>query len=231
MLEIGVDTKLSPAVKPTRKSSAAAKAKASQQQALHILYVGRFIHFKGMDSGLRAVANLRARGIPARLTMIGQGSDKRRWQALVARLRLEHCVTWIPWMKQQDLLEAYRTFDVLLFPSLHDSSGNVVLEAMAGGLPVVCLALGGPAQLVNNNCGRVVPVENRSAQEIIEALADALAEFAIDPQLVAQLRAGGQQRGLGFAWNQVVAQVWGKYGTGCKAVTDSTLEENTYVSA
>ena len=45
--------------------------------------------------------------------------------------------------------ELYRRHHALLYPSLHDSSGNVVLEALFHGLPVVCLDLGGPAEIVD----------------------------------------------------------------------------------
>ena len=222
MLEVGVDARTQPLPRP---------AQTDIGPALHLVYVGRFIYWKGMDIGLRAIADLQTRGIPLHLTMIGQGPDQRRWQRLVAHLGLAHCVTWVPWMQQQDLLRAYQSFDALLFPSLHDSSGNVVLEAMASGLPVVCLDLGGPAQLVDSSCGRVVLVKNRSSHEIIKALADALAELASHPVLAAQLRAGARQRTLDFAWDQVVAQVWGKYGSGYKAVIEHATERNIYVSA
>ncbi len=200
-------------------------------QSLHILYVGRFLYWKGMDLGLRAIAELRDRGIAVRLTMIGQGPEKERWQMLNAQLKLAYCVTWIPWMKQQELLKAYQTFDTLLFPSLHDSSGNVVLEAMAGGLPVVCLDLGGPAQLVDDECGRVVAVEGRTADEVVRALADALAELAADPTLVRHLRAGAQARAQEFSWRRTVAQVWSEHGIGYRSVVQNVKGDLAYVSA
>lgn len=201
------------------------------RQSLHILYVGRFIYWKGMDLGLRAVAELRDRNIPVRLTMIGQGPDKERWQALAAQLKLAYCVTWVPWMKQQDLLLAYQTFDTLLFPSLHDSSGNVVLESLAGGLPVVCLNLGGPARLVDATCGRVVGVAGSSADNVVRGLADALAELAADHGLVAELRDGALARSQEYTWRRVVAQVWGEHGDGYRAVVQLAKQDVVYASA
>jgi len=223
MLEVGIDQR-SP---PPGLSTVAQRP----HQALHVLYVGRFIYWKGMDLGLRAIARLRERGTPVRLTMIGQGPALQRWQMLTKKLKLASCVTWAPWMKQQDLLQAYATFDTLLFPSLHDSSGNVALEAMANGLPVVCLDLGGPATLINPHCGIVVPVSGMTADEVIEALADALGTLATDHHLVPRLRNGALLRVRDFSWREVVGQVWGERGIGLRAIANQAAAGTVYVSA
>lgn len=215
MLEIGID--------PPEQIAAVQTEPVRHGATLHVLYVGRFLYWKGMDLGLRAIAELRRRGVPVRLTMIGQGGEKTRWQRLTAELRLADCVTWVPWMKQQDLLAAYRSFGALLFPSLHDSSGNVVLEAMAGGLPVVCLDLGGPAQLVDEQCGRVVAAQD--AEQAVQGLADALGELAHSPALVAALRAGAQAKARAYGWRQVVAQAWGENGLGCRLLNQGNQGE------
>lgn len=223
MLEIGVDEIAAP-----QSQAVASTAKVKRQQTLHVLYVGRFIYWKGMDLGLRAIADLRARGIPVRITMIGQGPARQRWQKLAAELKLASCVTWVQWMKQQDLLAAYQTFDVLLFPSLHDSSGNVALEAMASGLPVVCLDLGGPAQIVNASCGRAIATAGLNADQVVESLADALTELAINPELITEMRRGALLQVRNFSWGKVVGKVWGKHGIGCQAVIHNSVPENAY---
>ncbi|GBG14982.1 uncharacterized protein NMK_2583 [Novimethylophilus kurashikiensis] len=221
-LEIGVERQVEDAQRVVPFKS---------HQALHILYVGRFLHWKGMDIGLRAIAEVTRRGIPVRLTMIGQGPERQRWQILTAHLKLAYCVTWVPWMPQHELMQAYRNFDALLFPSLHDSSGNVVLESMAGGLPVVCLGLGGPAEMVDGQCGRVVPVKDKSSEEVVHELADALAELAANPTLVRELRDGALARSYEYSWRRVVSGVWGEQGDGYRAAIQNVQEEIAYASA
>jgi len=223
MLEIGIDERSNPLNQPAISSS--------RRNTLNLLYAGRFIYCKGMDMGLRAVANLHERGIPVRLTMIGQGPARQRWQSLAEKLHMGSCVTWVPWMKHQDLLQAYQTFDAFLFPSMRDSSGNVVLESMAGGLPVICLDLGGPPELVNEHCGRVISVAGLDSDQVVEELTDALVEFASDPLLVSNLRIGAVQRSNEFIWKKVVAKVWGEHGCGCKVVISQTKEVHAYVPA
>lgn len=223
MLEIGVDERNIRITKPC--------ALTSRQHSLHVLYVGRFVYWKGMDLGIRAIAKMRDNKVPVRITMIGQGPAQGDWQQLIADLKLGDCITWIPWMKQQDLLTAYQTFNVLLFPSMHDSSGNVALEAMASGLPVVCLDLGGPAQIVNASCGRVVPVQGLNADQVIDGIAAALTEIAINPDVANSLRIGALQRVSSFSWQNVVGEVWGPHGEGYLAAIKTATPVIAYVSA
>lgn len=222
VLEIGVDQRI--------VDLSETCASTSRQQHLRVLYVGRFVYWKGMDLGLRAIAKMRANGMTVRITMIGQGEAKADWNSLIAQLKIGYCITWIPWMKQQDLLATYQKFDLLLFPSMHDSSGNVALEAMASGLPIVCLDLGGPAQIVNTNCGRVVPVQGLNADQVIDGLANALTEIAKNPDIAAHLRTGAVARAKTFSWQSVVGQVWGKQGVGYLAVIKSKANDRTYAS-
>jgi glycosyltransferase involved in cell wall biosynthesis len=89
---------------------------------------------------------------------------------------------------------------------------------MASGLPVVCLNLGGPAQLVDSSCGRVVAVAGRSEAQVIDGLAAALVEIADSPALARSLGAGAVVRARRFAWADVVARVWGSQGCGYRLV-------------
>lgn len=206
LLEIGVPAL--PNVAPSERADA----------RLRLIYAGRFLSWKGMGIGLRALAQLRARGVDVSLTMVGQGPEGKHWRALAAALGIQDAITWVTWMKQDELMKAYATFDALLFPSLHDSSGNVVLEALAHGLPVVCLDLGGPAEIVTKTCGVIVDTRGKSVDAVVKGLSDALHEFAVHPEWRTALRAGARQRASDFEWGLVVGSVWGSDGMGVKLV-------------
>ena len=96
--------------------------------------------------------------------------------------------------------DVYRAHDLLLFPSLHDSGGHVVLEALAHGLPVVCFDLGGPGSIVDESCGRVVTTGGRSRAEVLRRLTDALEELADAPQLRRRLSEGARSRVCRYDW-------------------------------
>jgi len=175
---------------------------------LRLVYVGRFLSLKGMVIGLRAVKQLREHGVDVTLTMIGQGPEGKRWRALAAALSIDDAISWVPWIPQHELMNCYATFDALLFPSLHDSSGNVVLEALSHGLPVVCLDLGGPAEIVTQTCGHIVDTRGKTVEQVV----------ASQPARRVTLRAGARQRASEFAWGTVVGRVWNNEGVGSMLV-------------
>jgi len=108
-----------------------------------VLYVGRVLFWKGMCLGLAAFARLIEKRPDAQLTIVGSGPDQQRWRALAKNLGVGERVEWLHWVDRKELPALYVAHDVFLFPSLHDSGGMVVLEAMSYGLPIVCLDLGG----------------------------------------------------------------------------------------
>lgn len=175
---------------------------------LRILYVGHFLFLKGMHLGLQAFARLITQGIDAQLTMVGKGPDVKLWQKLSEKLGISNRIAWLPWVSQDELSIIYAQNDVFLFPSLHDSGGMVVLEALAQGLPVVCFDLGGPGQIVDSSCGQAVSVLGLSEQETVIKLANALAETGRDAAFRAQISEGARTRAQDFAWPNVVRRIY-----------------------
>ena len=109
-----------------------------------ILYAGRLLYWKGVHIAIRAFAEVVKQTPTAHFTIVGDGPERSRLEEDVKENNLSASVEFIPRLPQNSLFELYRSHDLFLFPSLHDSGGFVVLEALAHGLPVVCLDLGGP---------------------------------------------------------------------------------------
>jgi glycosyltransferase involved in cell wall biosynthesis len=189
-------------------SIAAAPADPRSTDELRLLYVGRCLAWKGMHLGLEALAQLRGRGRPARLTIAGSGPAEHRWRAIAHRLNLDDAVEWLSWVAHERMPEVYRAHDLLLFPSLHDSGGQVVLEALAHGLPVVCFDLGGPGSIVDASCGRAVTTTGRSRSEALEGLTEALQELADAPQLRQRLGQDARTRVRQYEWRRQIADVY-----------------------
>jgi glycosyltransferase involved in cell wall biosynthesis len=168
---------------------------------LRLLFAGRFLYWKGMDLGFRALAEHRARGGRARLTMVGQGPDEGAWRALVSELDLDGAVDWLGYVPHAGMNEIYRRHDALLFPSLHDSGGNVALEAFGQGLPVICLDLGGPGEMVTDETGRRIRTSGRGAGEVVRAMADAMDELERDPGRCVRLGETAFRRARDFLWS------------------------------
>ena len=108
-----------------------------------VLYAGRLEPFKGVFLCLRALVLL-----PGwRLVVCGSGTDERRLRRLAHRLGVADRVDWLGWLSQEDVLHQMAEADVFMFASVHEEAPAVIAEARAVGLPVVCLARGGPPLL------------------------------------------------------------------------------------
>jgi glycosyltransferase involved in cell wall biosynthesis len=121
-------------------------------------------------------------------------------------------VEWIHWVPQAELGTLYSRHDAFLFPSLHDSSGTVVLEAMSHGLPVICFDLGGPGVLVTARSGIVVPTDGRGPHRLVDQLAKAMRAIVDSPDRRGELQAGALARARELTWTAAVQQLYGEGG-------------------
>jgi glycosyltransferase involved in cell wall biosynthesis len=191
---------------------------------LRLMFAGRCLAWKGMHLGLEALAELLGRGCRARLTIVGSGSAEALWRAQAQALGLEDAVDWMAQVEHARMADLYRAHDALLFPSLHDSGGQVVLEALAYGRPVVCLDLGGPGRIVDEQCGRVIATAGRSRAQVVQGLTDALQELATSAPLRQQLGAGAIARAQDFAWSKLIGGVYAEIGQALRADPEVGLQ-------
>ncbi len=149
-------------------------------EPLRVLFAGRLLGWKGAHLSIRAVAQALAQGVPVEFTLLGKGPFEPELRKVAGVLGIQNSIRWVSHMPQQELFALYQTMHCMLFPSLHDSSGNVVLEAQANGLPVICLDLGGPATLVTPETAIVVATNGRDEAGVVAGLANALGKLAGD---------------------------------------------------
>ena len=194
-----------------------ARGRSRVNGRMRVLYVGRLVYWKGLHLGLRAFARLHAVYPEARLTIVGRGPEAAWFHGLADGLGIGAAVTWIPHMERAGVMQAYLRHDAFLFPSLHDSSGNVVLEALSCGLPVVCLDAGGPAVLVDPSCGfKVRPGE---PSQVVEDLARAMFALATQPGLAEAMgEAALRHAHEHYSWTRQVLRMEQLY----RAICDGT---------
>src|SRR5882724_3097471 len=168
---------------------------------LRILYVGKIISLKGIDLALKALS---VSGTNATLTLVGTGNYLPSIKRLTEKLGLEKRVVFRGQIPREEVLARYPEFDVMIFPSLHDTGGYAVIEAMFNELPVICLDCGGPAVAVRDNCGTKVPLGPR--EKVIAGVAEAIHQYSANR---ARLLAEGKE-----ARRTVLAHYdWDKKGT------------------
>ncbi len=203
-LEIGAD--LPPATAPGHSPKPLKGYSQMASTPLRVLYVGRLVPMKGLHLALPAFKHLLGEYPDARLTLVGDGPQEPELRALANELGIQTQIDWRGWVPQERLQSIYSTHDVFLFPSLHDSSGNAVLEAMTRGLPVVCLNLGGPATIIDAFSG--IGVDATTPETAIQQLGEALTLLAGHPELRIFLSHGALARAnTFFSWSNQVKRM------------------------
>jgi glycosyltransferase involved in cell wall biosynthesis len=154
-----------------------------------ILAVGRLSFEKGFADLLRAAAVLSTtKGVPDfRLVLVGDGPERESLARLASRLGIEGKVTMTGF--QRDVKLYYSVARLMVISSHTEGSPNVVLEAMAAGLPIAATAVGGiPEILANELTGLMVPPRNPTA------MAGAIMRILTDPELRLRLGAAARLR-------------------------------------
>lgn len=146
-------------------------------EPLKILFTGRLLGWKGAHLAILSVAKAMKSGVPIQFTLLGRGPYEDRLRLVAREVGIHDQIKWVSAVSQAELFLLYRTMHCFLFPSLHDSSGNVVLEAQANGLPVICLDLGGPPMLVSDKSSIVIDTSNVSEDVVVGRLSDAIARM------------------------------------------------------
>ncbi|HEY6430584.1 MAG TPA: glycosyltransferase family 4 protein [Acetobacteraceae bacterium] len=178
-----------------------------------LLFAGRLLYWKGAHIAIRAFARLQRCMPDARLTIVGQGPEKARLQADAASYKLADKVDFISWVPQQELFHLYDSHDLFVFPSLHDSGGTVVLEALSRGLPVMCLDLGGPRLIVTPDCGITVPTAGRNTEQVAATMAAEMTELFATPDRISALSKGAVARAHEFIISDRVAELYDRLAT------------------
>ncbi|HTN13933.1 MAG TPA: glycosyltransferase family 1 protein [Sphingomonadaceae bacterium] len=163
-------------------------------------FLGRLVMEKGLDVFADTIDELKQRGVAHKVLVVGEG-PARAW---FAERVPDAC--FAGFQAGADLGRAVASMDMLFNPSITETFGNVTLEAMACGLPVVAArATGSDVLVADGVSGRLVTPGD------ITAFADAVQAYAQNPALSAEHGAAGEARSLLFDWdriNQAVADTY-----------------------
>jgi glycosyltransferase involved in cell wall biosynthesis/peptidoglycan/xylan/chitin deacetylase (PgdA/CDA1 family) len=171
---------------------------------LRILWSGMFTPGKCLPLLLKALAQLPT-GFPYQVRILGRGWRGAAWQRQAERLGVADHLEWLGWLPRQEVDRHYAWADVLVFTSLRDTSGNVVLEAMASGLPVICLDHQGVHDFVSEDCGVKIPVT--TPREVVCRLADALQLLAWDGDCWQRSSAAALRQAGHYLWSRQGARM------------------------
>ncbi len=157
-------------------------AKTHSRQDFTVLYVGRLVHWKGPHLAVSAFAELHRRHPTAKMVLIGSGPFKKDLQKIITQHQLDSAVEILEEVPQQVVFDHFQKAKVFLFPTLHDSSGTVIYEALSFGLPVVTVNLNGPGFIMGKDYEPMVKiVKGDTEQTVIAKLGEKLLRLYSDP--------------------------------------------------
>ncbi len=139
-----------------------------------LLWVGRLVPVKAVDTLIRALAVLRARHPALVLCIAGDGPETASLQALSVQLGVDSLVRWLGAVQHDDLPDWYRAADVTVLPSLSEGVPNVLLESVACGTPFVASNVGSIPEIADPVCDRLVAPGQ--PDDLATAIAEVLAQ-------------------------------------------------------
>ncbi|HWZ01314.1 MAG TPA: glycosyltransferase [Edaphobacter sp.] len=161
-------------------------------------YVGRLSVEKNVALLARVERELAAMGLDdVRFLIVGHGNEEAALRRDLKKAEFAGV------LRGPALARAYANMDVLVFPSHTDTFGNVVLEALASGVPAVVTPDGGPKFTVRDGETGFVTVDDR--------FAEAVAELARDRARLAAMRMKAREYALGCGWDAVFDRVYAGY--------------------
>ena len=177
---------------------------------LELLFVGRLIAIKGLSLLIDAIAGLDAPAL--RLRIVGAGPEEPFLRERIERRGLDHCIEFLGFQPQAALPELYRSCHFNVLPSIRESGGATILEAMAEGRPSIALDHGGPQSYITAACGYLIPCVN--SEQVIDDLR-ALLQILIQDKsgLPTMAEASLQRARLSFTWPAKIQTALEDYAT------------------
>ncbi len=193
----GVDTER---FNPAKRRREWREARGIGASEVIVLFVGRLVREKRLDTLVDALGRLRAARIKARAVIVGDGPESARLKAALPD------ALFTGFLSGEALAQAYACADIFVFPSDTETFGNVTLEAMASGLPTVCADATGSRSLVEAGVTGYLHAATDGA-----AFFSSLARLAGDDQLRARMGAAARERSRRFSWDAAMAELLSRY--------------------
>lgn len=175
-----------------------------------LLWSGRMVNRKGLSFLLDAI-----RLIPANqkfcLILVGDGPEKCILEDKAKSLGLKEKVFFTGCVTYEEMQKFYKQADIFVFPSLRETTGTVLFEAMSNGLPVISFNQNGAKLLLDDSCGIRVKID-QSLSEIQQDFADAVLKLMEDKNLRKNMGRNAYQKIISqYVWEKKCEQFYIRY--------------------
>lgn len=171
-----------------------------------LLFAGRVVMQKNVPLLLESLRYfINAYSLPIRLDLVGDGEDMPRIGNMIEQLSLQECVSLKGNVMGKELESLYEEADAFVMTSTRESFPQVLLEAMAKGLPIVASNINGVRTVVEDGAaGLLVELKEK-------AFADAFHRLIIEKGLYQKLSRGSLEGAAKYSWNTTIEKYIGVY--------------------
>ncbi|MDB9783028.1 glycosyltransferase [Winogradskyella sp.] len=162
-----------------------------KNKTINLIITGRLVPFKNVISVVNALKYISSE-YNYQLTIIGSGSEEKKIRNALVLLNLSNKVKFIKETTRNEVLTALSKSDIYLFPSLREGGSWALMEAMAVGLPVICLNWSGMEIITDDASAIRLPVTN--PQQMPKDLASAICKLIDNPTLRNEMGMHGRER-------------------------------------
>ena len=186
-----------------------------------VLFVGRLVYEKGVQTLINAIPKVLAR-VNAKFVIVGDGGMKDFLMGQVRNMRLAHKIFFTGFLDEQSLRFLYRCADVCVVPSLYEPFGITALEAMAAKTPVIVSDTGGLAEIVEHDKTGVKICPDNS-----DLLAGGILKVLQNRSFANTIRENAYQKVVkDYDWNRIADETIGVYRQAMQATPVPRLKSD-----
>jgi glycosyltransferase involved in cell wall biosynthesis len=181
----------------------------SPSKILRCAFVGRLVPYKGADLLLEAAREYLEAG-KMHLDIAGDGPDRAIIESFITRAKLGDAVSLHGAIPHRNVLALLRQCDVMIFPSIREFGGGVVIEAMAVGAAVIVADYAGPAELVDAETGIKIAFHDR--ESLVTGLRLAIGRLLDNPEQIGAYKEAARSKVLEmYTWEAKANQIFSVY--------------------
>ncbi|MFB0543630.1 MAG: glycosyltransferase family 4 protein, partial [Candidatus Bathyarchaeia archaeon] len=164
-----------------------------------LLTVARLVERKGIRYLLYAMKNVTKKTTNIELFIAGEGPERRSLEKLVQQLNLQKYIIFTGKVSDEELIRHYASSDIFILPSTEEALGEVLLEAMCMGIPVVASNTGGIPEIVIDHKTGILTLPGNS-----EALANSIMFLLDNPKICSEYGKNGHKFVFeNFTWDKI----------------------------
>ncbi|MCW2797047.1 glycosyltransferase [Nocardioides sp.] len=170
------------------------------------LHVGRSVEIKGAHLALEAFSRYKRDGGTGHLLLVGEGELRELLEDRARTLNVQTCTRFVDWMAQSELASVYANADAFLYPSMGNQD-TVVAEALAAGLPIVCVEGTGTATMSGDAAVTVPRIDGWIAAGLAVAMSTLERQSVSDLPAFERRRNAALTRAQSISWAATASSI------------------------